>query len=105
MSVDYKSALIYGYDCSHLINKISWEDLEELENIGWDYIRDPYSDKFLYIGVKISCVDCYEERIIDIFKALNPTIHKFSELIGKTPDGYKALLPLSGSVYHICYAT
>ena len=103
MSVDYKSALIYGYDCDP--ENWSYEETEALEALGWDIIRDYYADGFLYIGIKLSCVDCYEEVKVDVFKALNPSMLKFSELLYKTPEQYKVKLPLSGSVYHLCYAT
>jgi hypothetical protein len=103
MSVDYKSALIYGYDCDPA--NWSYEETEALEILGWDIIRDCYNDEFLYIGIKLSCVDCYEEAKVDVFKALNPSMLKFSELLNKTPERYKVKLPLSGSVYHLCYAT
>ena len=103
MSVDYKSALIYGYDCDPA--DWSYEETEALEALGWDIIRDCYTDEFLYIGIKLSCVDCYEEAKVDVFKALNPVMLKFSELLHKTPEQYKVKLPLSGSVYHLCYAT
>lgn len=104
MSVEFKSSIIYGYDCSDLIEKFSFEELEELEEIGWDYIRDCYSDDFMYIGVKISNVYCGEEQRIDVLKAMNSSLQKFAELLHKTPDKYKILFPLSGSLYHICYA-
>ena len=103
MSVNYKSALIYGYDCN--IENWSYEDIEKMEEFGWDVIRDWHSDEFLYIGIKISCVDCYEGVNIDVFKALNPAMLKFSEILYNTPEQYKVKLPLSGSVYHLCYAT
>ena len=103
MSVNYKTALIYGYSCDP--TEWSCEDREKMEELGWDVIWDGYSEKFLYIGVEISCVDCYESVNIDVFKALNPVMLKLSELLHNTPEEYKFKLPLSGSVYHLCYAT
>ena len=76
-----------------------------MEELGWDIIQDGYDEKFLYIGVEISRVDCYESVNIDVFKSLNPAIPKLSELLHNTPEEYKIKLPLSGSVYHLCYAT
>ena len=103
MSVNYEAALIYGYSCDP--KEWSCEDCEKMEELGWDIIQDGYDEKFLYIGVEISRVDCYESVNIDVFKALNPAISKLSELLHNTPEEYKIKLPLSGSVYHLCYAT
>lgn len=103
MSVNFKSALIYGYSCDP--KQWSCEELEKMEELGWDIIQDCYGEQFLYIGIEISNVDCYESVNIDVFKALNPTMLKLSELLHNTPEEYKVKLPLLGSVYHLCYAT
>lgn len=103
MSVDYKATLIYGYDC----DPEDWtcEEIEGLMELGWDIVRDCDADTFLYIGIKMSSASCYEKASVDVFKALHPAMLKFSELLYKTPEQYKIKLPLSGSVYHLCYAT
>ena len=70
MSVNYESALIYGYNCSNYQDEWSIEELEQMKEIGWDVIRDGYSDKFLFIGKIISQTDAEQEARIDCLKDL-----------------------------------
>ena len=104
MSVDYKAALINGWSC----NPEDWicEELEQLEEIGWDVIRDCYSDKFLYIGKAISSADMGEEVHIDAIQRVYDALSKTIPLLENTPDELFDKLPDKDiSLYHICYAT
>ena len=107
MSVEYKSALIYGYDCTQIRHLLTYEDIEELENIGWSVIYDPYSDDgFLYIGVAISITDCYSEAQVNCFENLAQSEDDSVRLRLKTPDKYLQLfVDCHISLYHLCYAT
>ena len=105
MSVEYKSALIYGFDCSHCIEDFPWEFREKWEDAGWDIISDCYDDKFLYIGKIISNVSLGEEVRVDCeYEAQQADIY-LEELLAKIPVEWRALLPRFSSIYHLCYAT
>ena len=104
MSVDYKAALIYGYDCSHCIEDFPWEFREEWENEGWDIISDAYDNGFLYIGKIISKVSLGEEVRIDCEYEANQIEIDLEELLDKAPVEWRAMLPRFPSTYHICYA-
>ena len=104
MSVDYKAALIYGWSC----NPEDWtcEELEQLEDMGWDVIRDCYSDNFLYIGKTISSADMGEEVHINAIQRVYSALSETVPLLDNTPDELFDKLPdREISLYHICYAT
>lgn len=105
MSVEYKSALIYGCNCSNIQDEWSTEDLEIMEELGYDVIQDCYSNKFLYIGKLISQVDCYNEANIDCLAEMDKARIALQKLLDKTSYELKRHLPLSKSLYHLCYAT
>lgn len=102
MSVDYKSALIYGFNCEP--DKFSYEELEKLEEIGLDVISDCYSDNFLYIGKCISKTSCGEEARVDCLKYLEQAEIDVRHLLREVPEELKKNLPLFPSIYHLCYA-
>lgn len=102
MSVDYKSALIYGYSCDP--KDWSYEDREKMEELGWDVISDGYSDKFLYIGKTISQTDCYEEARVDCLASLDQVEIDIKHIYADTPMEFVKNLPLYRSIYHLCYA-
>lgn len=104
MSVEYKAALIYGFDCTHCIDDFSSEIREKWEEAGWDIIEDCYNDDFLYIGKIISNVSLGDEVIIDCECAAQQASIYLEELLDKTSVEWKLLLPLFPSTYHICYA-
>ena len=104
MSVEYKSALIYGYDCSKIQDEWPHEALEKMEELGYDVISDCYSDKFLYIGKIISHVDCYKEARVDCLASEDQARIDLKCLLAETPWEYTKHLPLYKSMYHICYA-
>lgn len=104
MSVDYKSALIYGFECDP--TEWSHKETEAMAEIGWDVIRDYYADSFLYIGKTVSETDCYEDARVDCLANLQTSMREVKGLISKTPDKYfDKLPPFSCSMYHLCYAT
>ena len=103
MSVDYKSALIYGFDCDP--NRFSCEEREFLEELGWDIIRDDYDDKFLYIGKVVSSTGCFEETRVDCIREITGAMTNCNELTDETPDELFAKFPCDASMYHLCYAT
>ena len=103
MSVDYKSALIYGFNCDP--TKFSCEERETLEDLGWDIIEDGYDDKFLYIGKIISQAEYREEVKVDCLRELNGATTDCNELIDETPDKLFKKFPCDASMYHLCYAT
>jgi len=107
MSVDYKSALIYGYDCTQIRNLFTYEDIGELEDIGWGVIYDPYRDDgFMYVGIIVSQTSCYDEAKVDCFENFARNKDKIAELRLKTPDKYLELfIECDISLYHLCYAT
>ena len=102
MSVNYESALIYGYKCNPA--DWDWADLEHMEDKGWDVIRDNYSDEFLYIGRIISHSVLGEEKQVDI---LQKVIENMSlDLIDDIPlHLFCRMSEAQYSLYHICYAT
>ena len=104
MSVDYKAALINGWSC----NPEDWtcEELEQLEELGWDIIRDNYSDKFLYIGKTISSADMGEEVHINAIQKVYGALSATIPLLDNTPDELFDKFPdREITLYHICYAT
>ena len=103
MSVEYKSALIYGFNC--VPNKFSREEREFLESLGWDIVEDGYDDSFLYIGKIISQTEYREETRVDCLRELRGAATDCSGLIDKTPDTLFKKFPCDVSVYHLCYAT
>ena len=103
MSVDYNSALIYGYNCNPKI--WSHEARDTMEELGWDVISDGYSDEFLYIGKIISSVSCYEEARVDCLKHLNQSEIDVADLLKHTPKELRINLSPFASMYHLCYAT
>ena len=105
MSVDYKAALIYGYDCSHCIEDFPWEFREKWEEAGWDIISDAYDNRFLYIGKTISDVSLGEDVRIDCECEANQAEIYLEKLLDKAPVEWRAMLPRFPSTYHICYAT
>lgn len=107
MSIEYKSALIYGYDCTQIRHLLTYEDIEELENIGWGVIYDPYNnDGFLYVGIIVSEVDCYDEARVNCFENLARNDDELAKLRLKTPNKYLELfVDCHISLYHLCYAT
>ena len=105
MSVDYESALIYGWDCSRIQEDWPHEATEQMEELGFDVIRDGYSEEFLYIGKCISKTSCGEEARVDCeYEAQQADIY-LEELLAKIPVEWRALLPRFPSTYHLCYAT
>lgn len=103
MSVNYNSALIYGYSCDP--KDWSSEDRDKMEELGWDVISDGYSDEFLYIGKTISSVGCYEDARVDCFKYLDQSEIDVEYLLKNTPKELRKNLPFFASLYHLCYAT
>ena len=104
MSVSYKSDLIYGFE----LNPSDWkqEEIEHLEDtIGWDVIRDGYSDQFLYIGKIISSTACYDEARVDCLREMPRAISDCNDLIVQTPNTFVKRFPCDASMYHLCYAT
>ena len=105
MSVNYESALIYGYNCSNYQDEWSSEELERMKKIGWDIIRDAYSDEFLYIGKIISQVEVEQEARIDCLKDLEQIKNNVNALFIDTPIEMLSRLPIYRTMYHLCYAT
>lgn len=105
MSVDYKAALIYGYDCSNCIDDFPWELREQFEELGWDVISDGYDNRFLYIGKTISNVSLGEDVRIDCEVEAAQAYEYLNELVDKTPTEWVQMLPTNPSTYHLCYAT
>ena len=105
MSVDYNSALIYGWDCSRIQEDWPHEASEQMEEFGFDVIRDGYSGEFLYIGKCISRTSCGEEARVDCLKYLEQTKIDVEHMIREVPEELKTNLPLFPSIYHLCYAT
>lgn len=105
MSVNYESALIYGYNCSNYQDEWSSEELERMEEIGWDIIRGAYSDEFLYIGKIISQVEVGQEVRRDCLKDLKQIKNDVNALFIDTPMEMLSRLPMHRSLYHLCYAT
>ena len=103
MSVNYKSALIYGYSCDP--NKWSSEERERMEELGWDIISDVYDDNFLYIGKILSKTDCYEEARVDCLASLEQVIIDVNHIYSITSWYLTDKLPPERSMYHLCYAT
>lgn len=103
MSVEYKSALIYGYNCNP--KEWSHEDRDKMEELGWDIISDGYCDEFLYIGKIISKTDCYEEARVDCLASMEQVEIDIRHIFAETPLEYIRHLPIYGSIYHLCYAT
>ena len=104
MSVDYRAALIYGYDCSNVISDFPWELRDALEEQGWDVISDCYDDRFLYIGVSISDISLGFDVRIDCEAEAQQSAIYLEELYDKLPIEIKELLPAMPSTFHICYA-
>ena len=75
MSVNYESALIYGWDCSKIQEDWPLEATERMEELGFDVIRDCYSEEFLYIGKCISHTSCGEEARVDCLRYLEQMIY------------------------------
>ena len=105
MSVNYESALIYGYNCSRYQDEWTSEDLDQMEEIGWDVIRDGYSDEFLYIGKTISCTEAGQEARRDCLKDLEQAKNDLNDIFVNTPMEMLSRLPMYRSMYHLCYAT
>ena len=105
MSVDYNSALIYGWDCSRIQEDWPYEATEQMEEFGFDVIRDSYCDKFLYIGKCISKTSCDEEARVDCLKYLEQTEIDVECMLREVSEKLKRNLPLFPSIYHLCYAT
>lgn len=105
MSVNYESALIYGYNCSRYQDEWTSEDLDQMEEIGWDIIRDAYYDEFLYIGKIISQVEVGQEVRRDCLKDLEQIKNDINALFAETPMEMLSRLPMHRSLYHLCYAT
>ena len=103
MSVNYEAALIYGYSCDP--KEWSCEDCEKMEELGFDVIRDGYSEKFLYIGKYISHTCCGEEARVDCLQYLDQTEIDVGNMLQEVPEELKRNLPLFSSIYHLCYAT
>ena len=104
MSVDYKAALINGWSC----NPEDWtfEELEQLEELGWDVIKDCYGNNFLYIGKTISSVDMGEEVHINAIQKVYGVLSATIPLLDNTPEELFDKFPDTEiSLYHICYAT
>lgn len=105
MSVNYKSALIYGCDCSNIQDEWSTEACEKMMALGYDVISDCYDNKFLYIGKTISETECFEEARVNCLDEMEQAIIDLRDLIQHTPWELKKHLPICKSLYHICYAT
>ena len=105
MSVNYESALIYGYNCSKYQDEWSSEDLDQMEEIGWDVIRDAYSDEFLFIGTIISQTEAGQEAKKDCLRDLEQIKNDINALFAETPMEMLSRLPMHRSLYHLCYAT
>lgn len=105
MSVDYNSALIYGWDCSRIQEDWPHEATERMEELGFDVIRDGYSEEFLYIGKCISKTSCGEEARVDCLKYWEQTEIDVECMLREVPEELKRNLPLFPSIYHLCYAT
>jgi hypothetical protein len=105
LSVNYKSALIYGYDVSEI--EVSIEQYEVLEDHGFNMITN-YDGKLLHIGVNISSVDEDDvSKMINLEENYKTIKQRFKGLVYSLSTSYKELLvpvaPTIG-VYHICYA-
>lgn len=105
MSVNYESALIYGWDCSRIQEDWTPEVTEKMEELGFDVIRDGYSEEFLYIGKCISQTSCGEEARVDCLKYWEQTEIDVEHMLREVPEELKRNLPLFSSIYHLCYAT
>lgn len=103
MSVDYNSALIYGYSCDP--KDWPYEARDAMEELGWDVISDYYSDKFLYIGKIISHTSCFEEARVDCLASIDQVEIDIKHIYADTPMSLVQHLPLYRSIYHLCYAT
>ena len=104
MSVDYESAIIYGIKC----NPEAWgyEEMEYMEDKGWDVIYDNYSGNFLYIGKMLShaCFGDEAQHEISGFYSFD-----IAQIIEDIPDNiFRNAFAEGGAfprLYHICYAT
>ena len=105
MSVNYESALIYGWDCSRIQKDWPYEATEKMEELGFDVIRDCYSEEFLYIGKCISQTSCGEEARAYCLKYWEQTAIDIEHMLREVPEELKRNLPLFPSIYHFCYAT
>lgn len=105
MSVNYESALIYGWDCSRIHGDWPHEATEQMEELGFDVIRDGYSEEFLYIGKCISKTSCGEEARVDCLKHWEQTETDVRHMLREVQKELKENLPLFPSIYHLCYAT
>lgn len=103
MSVNYRSALIYGYKCSP--EDWSWDSREKAEELGLDVISDPYADNFLYIGKAISKTSAYDEVEVNCLENLQQAENDLQDILQYIPEDIKQKLPLYKSLYHLCYAT
>jgi hypothetical protein len=105
LSVNYKSALIYGYDVSEI--EVSIEQYEVLEDHGFNMITN-YDGKLLYIGVNISSVDEDEiSKMINLEENYKIIKQRLKGLVYSLSTSYKELLvPVVSTVgvYHVCYA-
>lgn len=105
MSVNYNSALIYGWDCSKIQEDWPLEATGKMEELGFDVIRDGYSEEFLYIGKCISQTSCGEEVRVDCLQYLDQIEIDIASMLLEAPEELKRNLPLFPSIYHLCYAT
>lgn len=105
MSVDYTSALIYGFNCSDRMDKFTEEIKDELYDIGFNFIEDFYCGNFLYIGVVVSSCDCYDEARVDCLAEVEQAYEDLQALLNETPEEIRNLFPYQPSMYHLCYAT
>ena len=104
MSVNYESALIYGYNCDR--SQWSREDIEQMDELGWDIVEDYYdADGFLYIGKVISHTNCFEEARVDCLAGLEQAKIDIKHIFADTPWELVNKLPQERSMYHLCYAT
>lgn len=110
MSVDYKSAIIYGYDFSN----VDFPDtfLEACEEAGFDVIYDGYDGQFCYIGICLSKCDVFTEVRFNIFDKFSNAITSLIDTYQRAPKGLLEWFPKSEvegkipdpDLYHICYA-
>ena len=106
MSVDYRAALIYGYDLSDQIRTLPEDFKEQAENAGFNVVFDFYDEDFLYVGISISDISAWDEVCICIETAKVKAEDKLAEVLAAAPKDIVKYIPTDWfpSTYHICYA-
>ena len=109
MSIEYVSAIIYGYDLSDQLNddsEVIDEFITALENADFNVIYDGYSGEFLYVGILVSKCDIWDQKRISITTQLSVAHAEVNRLLAQAPLEIISKLPLREvpMTFHLCYA-